>query len=278
MKRFSRLLGVALVVGGWLFPIFPLFADSFSEDIVQKAVGFVRQEKQKMAQAQAERNKNEQTRLRTLFARVPLAPVSKLITVGNPWTSQNRQKQYSWSKPNGVSKTADTVLYDSPWPVGPILEHLFESFPKEAVEKIASDCSVKYSQAWDRIGCLSFEINHYLENYDFSGNQSFCKAHAEAFDKIFAKLNLPNTFSQHIGASGGQLSTEAHVNNVILITNETGLVFSYVIDNGNFPGIVFPLNENAIRFHDRSGNGKTTYFRLPDIPQSQVPVRYQATP
>ncbi|HVC09991.1 MAG TPA: hypothetical protein VNH15_08655 [Elusimicrobiota bacterium] len=207
------------------------------------------------------------------FAGVELAPASVLMRVGDPWTPQNRMKEYGFKS----LPPARSDLYDLPDPLVPLLLSIFDPVDQPLVRKIAGDCKAKFSRPWDRIACVSNEVNLHFLGATFTGLRSPCRTIAETFDAAFGALNLPNTWAMHVGADGSG-PDEGHVANEILITANTGQVFSYVIDSGWFPGVIFPLNSNALRFHDRDGNGRTDYFRLPAILPARVPTRYEAAP
>jgi len=207
------------------------------------------------------------------FSGVALAPAPTQIRVGDPWTPENRKREYGFKS----LPPARSNLYDLPNPLVPLVNALTDPVDHAFVRKITADCAARFPRPWDRIGCVSNKINLHFLGAIFTGWRSPCRTIAQTFDAAFDKLDLPNTWAMHIGADGSD-PNEGHVANEILITSSTGQVFSYVIDSGWFPGVVFPLNSNALRFHDRDGDGRTDYFRLPAILPARVPTRYEAAP
>jgi len=207
------------------------------------------------------------------FSGVALAPSQMQIRVGDPWTPQNRMKEYGFK----ALPPARSDLYDLPIPLVPLINAILDPVDHALTRKIAGDCKARFSRPWDRIACVSNAINLHFLGATFTGTRSPCRTIAETFDAAFDDLDLPNTWAMHVDASGGA-PDEGHVANEILITANTGQVFSYVIDSGWFPAVAFPLNRNARRFHDRDGDGRTDYFRLPAILPARVPTRYEAAP
>ncbi|MDE1976248.1 MAG: hypothetical protein KGI84_03180 [Elusimicrobia bacterium] len=255
MKRPAPILQV-LAAAALFWPGQPARAGSFAQSLGSIQAG---------VRAQASK--------RLGFADVKLAPASVRMRVGDPWTPKNRMKEYGFkSLPPPPSD-----LYDLPIPLVPLINAILDPVDHALTGKIADDCKAEFSRPWDRIACVSNEINLHFLGATFTGTRSPCRTIAETFDSAFDDLNLPNTWAMHVDASGSA-PDEGHVANEILITANTGQVFSYVIDSGWFPGTVFPLNDDALRFHDRDGDGRTDYFRLPAIMPSRVPTRYGPAP
>ncbi|MBK9321809.1 MAG: hypothetical protein IPM97_02435 [Bdellovibrionaceae bacterium] len=48
------------------------------------------------------------------------------------------------------------------------------------------------------------------------------------------------------------LPRSLHVVNAIFLTAPSGAVYSYAMDVGNLPGILFPLSNAAIRWHSQN--------------------------
>lgn len=205
-----------------------------------------------------------------------MAPYSTQVQVGDLWNDSNRQRLYSWAKqPSTLNKAIGVFIYETPLPFGPLLSPLMDPFKASDAKMIANRCKASYKEYWDQVGCISAGVHQFFKNFKFDGLRSFCRSHAQAFNVVFDELNIKRTLSQHVSASGS--SGEEHVANIVIITNDSGATFSYVIDSGWFPGTLFPQNDLAKRFHARSGTEHTDFFELPAISPNPT-YRYTAAP
>lgn len=194
----------------------------------------------------------------------PPAPSISEVYVADPWTDETRQRVYGWAgPPANRSKVEGTIVYESPLPIAPIIHPWFDPFANSDAEKIANHCKASFPEWWDRIGCVSKQVHLFFQNFKFDGARSVCRSHAQAFNMSFSALGLNRSWSRHIDASGP--TGDEHVGNAVIVTDDLGLTFAYVIDSGWFPGKLFPQNHFAIRHHDRNGDGRTDFFDLPKI-------------
>lgn len=195
---------------------------------------------------------------------VELAPASSSVTVDDPWTDATRIRRYKWDgKPSVVSKIVNAIILEDPLVPTPLLAPLFDRFPRSEAKKIAESCMSRFREPWDRIGCVSREINGALSDDKYRLPATPCKMHAIAFNRAFGYLGFRFANSMHVDASGPGFPM--HVANLVMIQDDHARVFTYVIDSGWFPGVLFPQNDLAIGFHDRNRDGRTDFTRLPEI-------------
>lgn len=260
--RLSRLAGGLAVASSLLCTGAFLLADSFGDagSGLSNLVDQANQNSQKVAERQKQAHQ---------FDWVRLARPSHEVRLGDSWNDQTRQRAYRWATtPSTRNKITGVILYETPIPWAPILGPMMDPFKSEDAKKIAEKCKADFPEPWDRISCVSKAVKKFFIGFKFDGTRSFCRSHAQAFDVSFAALGINKTLSQNIDAGGG--SGEEHVANIVIITNDTGATLSYVIDSAWFPGKLFPLNDLAMRFHDRDGNGRTDHFALPAISEHPV--------
>jgi hypothetical protein len=135
-------------------------------------------------------------------------------------------------------------------------------------ETILRECGTERSLD-AKIVCLSRKTADYAQSipqYD-SGftrdGRTFCAVAANLFARLYNSLNIPRSRADFLDAS--LLPPALHVANVIFLTSPSGVVFSYVIDAGNLPGVLFPLSQLAINFHTRGSGVETVVTTLPNI-------------
>lgn len=122
-----------------------------------------------------------------------------------------------------------------------------------------------------KISCLSLYISSYVKDLPQYQNgvtldyRTFCALAANLFFKAFNSLNVKGSRAGFVEASW-RFPHGLHVVNSVFITSTSGVVFSYVMDVGSLPGILFPLSEPTIKWHtDSENNSKTIKFKFPDI-------------
>ncbi len=119
-----------------------------------------------------------------------------------------------------------------------------------------------------KISCLTHRISAYAESIPKHSNgitldyRTFCAIAANLFFKSFNSLNIRGARAGFVESSW-MLPKALHVVSSVFITNSEGVVFSYVIDVGSMPDILFPLSESAIRWHKNAVNDSQNKF--PDL-------------
>lgn len=231
-----------------------LMAQSFS-DLASSAMGQIRGQTVEMRKAAAFVNPTQ-------------------VKVVDPWTEEVRIREYRWSGPTTLnSKISGVLLYETPLPLIPAIAPFTDPFAQEDADKIAARCMRDFAEAWDRIGCVSRGVKAFYKDFNFTGLRSPCRSHAAAFNKAFTALGLPRSQAMIIDADGA--SGEEHVANVIIVTNNKGNPYAYVIDSLWFPGTLFPRSFFTVKHHDRDGDGRSDFFALPAIGAEPV---YKYTP
>ncbi len=196
--------------------------------------------------------------------RVGLGADPELLRVVDPWTLENRVKYYKWpGKPTTENEIVGQLMYESPIPIVPILAPISDPFPDETAREIAARCKASHPNPWESIGCVSHEVHKLFKGFEFKDLRTFCRSHAHAFDVTFKALGIPRALSRKAEAGGPE--GYDHVANAIIVTSESGMTYSYVIDSGWFPGQLFPDSIPAKKMHDRDGDGKTENFVLPKL-------------
>lgn len=214
-----------------------------------------------------------------LPADIVLAPRPTELRVDVPWTTKNRQGLFHQKPTSTLWEIRSAILFESPLPLVPIVAPLADPFSTTDAGKIADVCKAMHSEHWNRIGCVSHEVHKFFkarklfEDGGRRGIRSFCRSHAQAFNASFKALGIKQSWAMTIDASGGG-SGENHVVNLIILPTNVG-TFSYAIDSGNYPGILFPENLAAIRLHSRGVPDVTKFFELPAI-QPDAVLRFSA--
>lgn len=121
----------------------------------------------------------------------------------------------------------------------------------------------------NKISCIAQRIASYarsLPKYSSNGitldYRTFCAIAANLFFKSFNSLNIKGARAGFMESSW-MLPRALHVVSSVFITNSEGIVYSYVIDVGNLPDILFPLSDPAIRWHkNRTDSSKN---KFPDL-------------
>lgn len=119
-----------------------------------------------------------------------------------------------------------------------------------------------------KISCLTHRISAYVESIPKHSNgitldyRTYCAIAANLFFKSFNSLNIRGARAGFVESSW-MLPKALHVVSSVFITNSEGVVFSYVIDVGSMPDILFPLSESAIRWHKNAVNDSQNKF--PDL-------------
>ncbi|MBI5623631.1 MAG: hypothetical protein HY924_07635 [Elusimicrobia bacterium] len=198
-------------------------------------------------------------------AEIPPAPASAVVEVADPWTDANRRLYYGWTgKPSTGSRILNGLILENPLVPAPLLAPLLDRFPEAQAREIAGRCKERWASWWDRIGCVSTEVHAALKGKRYRLPATPCKTHALAFNEAFAALGLGSARSMSIDGSGAG-PKDLHVVNAALVQDDAGRVFTYVIDSGWFPGKLFPMNDLAIRLHDRDRDDRTDFQGLPEI-------------
>lgn len=204
--------------------------------------------------------------------RVPFAPPSTQVSVGDPWSAATRAREYrKGSSPPAVQRILAGAIFETPFlPMNELLGPISDPFPSSKARAIAGGCKAAHREWWDRIGCVSRKVNEHFDGYAWDANsrdglRSFCRSHARAFEMAFEALGLERSAAKVVDASTSQM---AHVANQIIVHNDTGGAFAYVIDSGWFPGKLFPVSDLAVRLHDRDGNGRSDLFALPNVSEN----------
>jgi hypothetical protein len=199
------------------------------------------------------------------------------VRLSDPWTDETRQRVYQLSgPPSPVLKAIGDVLYESPVPDDPVFSPMMDPFPDDQAQQIADACRASFVQLWDKIGCVSRAVHSHFVGHKFTGSTSFCRSHAMAFEKSFNALGIEHTWAAKREAEGAKVK-EAHVVNDITVTSANGTVYSYVIDSGWYPGVLFPLNDAAVAFHSRTHPGHTDFRQFPAI-SPHPSAAYRAAP
>lgn len=122
-----------------------------------------------------------------------------------------------------------------------------------------------------QIFCMSNNVAAYVEKLPSEKSgvmfdwRTYCAVAANVFANSFNRLKIPRSHADFVDGSW-RFPSALHVVNVVYLTTPDGRVFSYVVDNGNLPGVLFPLSEAAIRFHTGDPRGvKTKDPRFPKI-------------
>ncbi|MBL7542622.1 MAG: hypothetical protein JNL11_02345 [Bdellovibrionaceae bacterium] len=109
-----------------------------------------------------------------------------------------------------------------------------------------------------KISCLSYTISDYVDGLPRHRNgvtfdyRTFCAIAANLFFKAFNSLEIRGARAGFIEGSW-MFPRSLHVVSSVFISSSEGLVYSYVMDVGNLPGVLFPLSVPAIRWHTVDG-------------------------
>lgn len=126
----------------------------------------------------------------------------------------------------------------------------------EVSSKILTLCRSK-TTIENKISCISAEVSRYAQSLPKFANgiafdfRTFCAVAANLFAKIFNRLEIRGARADFIDGSW-MLPRSLHVVNAIFLTAPSGAVYSYAMDVGNLPGILFPLSDAAIRWHSQN--------------------------
>lgn len=119
----------------------------------------------------------------------------------------------------------------------------------EITKKCRSEITIE-----SKISCLTQKISFYAKSLPRHSNgvtldyRTFCAIAANLFFKSFNSLNIRGARAGFMESSW-MLPRALHVVSSVFITNSEGVVYSYVIDVGSLPDILFPLSEPTIRWH-----------------------------
>lgn len=140
----------------------------------------------------------------------------------------------------------------------------------EVSSKILTLCRSKISME-NKISCISTEVSRYAQSLPKFANgiafdfRTFCAIAANLFVKIFNLLEIRGARADFIDGSW-MLPRSLHVVNAIFLTAPSGTVYSYAMDVGNLPGILFPLSDASIKWHSQNiDRSKTVISNFPAI-------------
>lgn len=141
---------------------------------------------------------------------------------------------------------------------------------EQVADKLVSMCSGE-NRIEAKISCLSTGISEYVDTLPRYRNgvtfdyRTFCAIAANLFFKTFNSLGIKGARAGFVEGSW-MFPRSFHVVSSIFITSSEGLVYSYAMDVGNLPGILFPLSVPAIRWHTDGGKkSKTLKTEFPGI-------------
>ncbi|MBN8539618.1 MAG: hypothetical protein J0L82_04455 [Deltaproteobacteria bacterium] len=210
---------------------------------------------------------------------ISIRPHYPSLKIAETWSFQALSRE--WERVHGYHGISDreverndgilTVLYVPPFNLLSLAYlKIAGRDSDEVAHRILSACRDAPAMA-DKISCISYEVSKYSMNipatrtgitFDF---RTFCAVAANLFVKIFNGLNIRGARADFLESSW-KLPRSLHVVNSIFLTTPSGIVYSYAIDVGSLPGILFPLSESAVRWH--SLTTEKSEFSLEDSPEA----------
>ncbi len=134
-------------------------------------------------------------------------------------------------------------------PVGQLVDLMVNNASdfKRMAQGIANPCR-EYSkgEVMLAISCIVNSALATFKRFQWPDGYSFCRTHATLFRAAFEFLAIPRSKVIDID---GSTENAPHVVSKFLVTSQSGMVFSYVIDVGNYPSTIFPSNEASINWH-----------------------------
>jgi hypothetical protein len=209
-----------------------------------------------------------------LYAVQAPAPKYKYPIVTVPWSVEAISKNYNKGQPIKRTLFDYTMNYlvfksEFKWLIA---EGLVSSGSDQTnIKKIGDLCSQKYNDTWVIIRCVSEEVNSFLaktpwvNGFRQGTNISFCRAHAHTFKQVIKYLNLPHVSVEFEDASFESVSGKPFmhvVNQLYVRINEK--LYSYIIDVGWFPGLLFPRSKSAKNFQEKFKNEPARQLPIED--------------
>lgn len=195
------------------------------------------------------------------------------FSVGAPWDENVIKTLYNVNEHKVVTEAVE-VLQSTPFNILTTVRGIF-LFPidEEPLNQIAKKCSAEKND-WNKISCASMRLNAFINEKTSIGKlDADCKTFAYSFKKLANKLKIPGLFVQTEQFKGSFVkdgSFAPHVFNKLIFPSSDGQVYSYILDVGWAPNILFPKTELTVRRHsvNRNFSSLPTIGRVTDIPSS----------
>lgn len=186
----------------------------------------------------------------------PTEPMSGLV-LRSPWQEVTTGENAIYGCEDGVYRAFSTeIAFNTPSPLSFVKSiNKFVDFSDLDAKRIAQECRANFSNSFDLVGCASRAVNKHFKDKEFTGLNSFCRSHTHAFNKTFKALNIPRSNSSDFNVTGGfteKCDYQAHILNRVVLTDEDGQPYVYVIDSGWFPGEAFPLTQMTVDYHQKN--------------------------
>jgi hypothetical protein len=170
------------------------------------------------------------------------------FTIGGPWGPERIAEVYQ-TKQNTVLTEFYEILESTPInaPTS-LLGSKFFSVNGKDLDDIATSC-LREVDNWERISCASHKLHDFINKNIY---ETDCKTFAFSFKDLGPKLKIPGLVvdtEQLEGKYLGDGTRNSHIFNKIIVPSPDGQVFSYILDVGLKPGVLFPKTKQTAERH-----------------------------
>jgi hypothetical protein len=187
------------------------------------------------------------------------------LKIGDPWYAEKYYKSHT-----NISMAVETVaagFYLPPINFFTLTYLKIAGRDRENVEVAIQRVCKNYGDTADKILCIIQYVSQYTHSLQYFGKgitydgRTICATAANLFKTIYNSMEIPGSYADFHDWT--EEVSRPHVVNTIFFTSTDGQIFSYVTDVRTFSGVLFPLSDAAIKFHDPNADDTTDITFLP---------------